>query len=445
MTKLKYLKLKDGHGLTEDDLKFVAMIDEGLDGAIEAKADNKALVELTEKVKAMKSEHEFDSLQKQLNQIFLQLDPLNQPMASPKGDEKKHRQLTEKWVRTFLRRDAMGLKAINKELKEGGWLPGDGGLPLLDNGPEVMHGAHGFDPEQGAVLVPELMLAEINRWVYEAGIARRDMRYLPFGGPGNERRLPLLLRSVVVGWVAQGGIKPKSKPYIDDVIQKLEKLAVIVPMTEEIVEDVAIDLVAEVGRLIGEAIAIEEDRVFLAGNVGIGDPFNGVLNAAGVVPVPLGGAPLTPELLDPMNLAIPTPAIAGGKFYMNRRTFSILRTLRADVLAAGDGLGQYLVQAPTETGAPYTMWGFPIVFSDEIPAFQDVAGAAPFMFFANLQKTCVYGDKQGIRTKILTEASLTDNVGGIINLAERDMIAIRVFKRVGYVPVLPDGIAVFTK
>jgi HK97 family phage major capsid protein len=119
--------------------------------------------------------------------------------------------------------------------------------------------------------------------------------------------------------------------------------------------------------------------------------------------------------------------------------------LRADVLAAGDGLGQYLVQAPTETGAPYTMWGFPIVFSDEIPAFQDVAGAAPFMFFANLQKTCVYGDKQGIRTKILTEASLTDNVGGIINLAERDMIAIRVFKRVGYVPVLPDGIAVFTK
>jgi hypothetical protein len=29
-------------------------------------------------------------------------------------------------------------------------------------------------------------------------------------------------------------------------------------------------------------------------------------------------------------------------------------------------------------------------------------------------------------------------------VAERDMIALRAYKRVGYVPVLPDGIAVMT-
>ena len=51
----------------------------------------------------------------------------------------------------------------------------------------------------------------------------------------------------------------------------------------------------------------------------------------------------------------------------------------------------------------------------------------------------------GIRTKILTEASLTDSTGDKINLAEHDMIALRAYKRVGYVPVLPDGIAVFQK
>ena len=64
------------------------------------------------------------------------------------------------------------------------------------------------------------------------------------------------------------------------------------------------------------------------------------------------------------------------------------------------------------------------------------------MIFANLQKTCIYGDKNQIHTKLLTEATLTDSEGGTISLAQNDAVAVRVYKRVGYVPVLPEGIAV---
>ena len=43
-----------------------------------------------------------------------------------------------------------------------------------------------------------------------------------------------------------------------------------------------------------------------------------------------------------------------------------------------------------------------------------------------------------------TTATLTDSDVNTISLAQQDASAIRVFKRVGYVPMLPQGIAVLT-
>lgn len=432
--------------LTDQEQELVGLIEKNLKAAMgEATVKEAEAIrdEFNAKMSALKNEMNYESLQKQLDTVFAKFETMKPAIKTDKSKENKA--LANMWVRAFIKRDKKGMDKASAELKGGGgWAPGDGGAPLLVDGPDVMQGAPGFDIEQGAVLVPELLLAEVNRWVEIAGLARKDMRFLPFGGPGNTRRIPFLLRSVVIEWVDQGGIKPKSKPYIGDVYQTLEKLAVIVPMTEEIVEDVSIDLVALCGQLIGEAFAIEEDRVFFAGDVALGDPFNGVINAAGVTAVPLGGAALTPESIDPLSFAVPTPALNGGKFYMNRQTLSALRTLRVDAIAAGDQLGQFIVQQPTVSGQPWTLWGYPIELTDALPAFSAVGVGDPFMFFSNLQKTCVYGEKQGIRTKILTEATLTDAMGGHVSLAERDMIALRAYKRVGYVPVLPDGIAVVT-
>jgi len=44
--------------------------------------------------------------------------------------------------------------------------------------------------------------------------------------------------------------------------------------------------------------------------------------------------------------------------------------------------------------------------------------------------------------KILTEATLEDDEGNKISLAQTDTEAVRVFKRVGYALTLPEGISV---
>lgn len=430
MEALKFVTLPAGHTFEEKEIEFLKTIDKALCGATDTtlKMDD-VRKEIDEKLTAISKSNSFADIQKQLDLLFVKMETNKQ--VAPANDEKAQSELINKWLRAVLKRDVETYQRINKSI---------GTTPVI----------HGETAAAGDILVPELLLNEIARWSLKGGVARRNMRTLNFGGTGNERRIPTLLNNITAGWVTtQGNIKPKTAPTFGEVVQRLETLAAIVPMTEEIMEDTAIDLVALIGQLIGERFAQTEDAVFLAGNTGAGDPFNGVIHAAGVVNVPLAGAALTPGRIDPFTFNIPADALNDGKFFMHRQTLSVLRNLRSDSIAPGDGLGMYLVQHPTVAGSPWTIWGYPIELTDALPSFASaaagVAGApgAPFMFFANLNKTCVYGEKQGIRIKMLTEGTLEGTPN--LNLAERDMVAMRASKRVGYVPVLPSGIAVITK
>jgi HK97 family phage major capsid protein len=439
----KILKVEKGAELDDSQVAVLKAIDDVMHLQTESvKADKKELEEkqtaLQSQLEKMAQSQNFDVVQKQLNELFTRISPMNAKPMSEKQAGKKERDLNNKWVKSLVKKDIEGMKKIEMELKESLF------EPFMHTGTAVHHDNY---LEQGSYLIPELFLAEVQRYVFEAGICRREMRYLPFGGPGNERRIPVLTQSVVVEWVEEAGRKPLSKPYIGQVIQKLKKLAVIVPFTDEILEDSAIDLMGLVAQLIGEAIAIEEDRVFFQGSIIAGDPFDGILNSLGVGTFQLGVgelvADLTADDLEQAIYRIPTPARPGAKWYMNPTVYSVLRRIRVDVLAEGDNLGGYLIQAPT--GAqPATMWNYPIVLTDELPAAADIVAGEPFMFFANLSRTSVYGDKGGLALKMLDQASLTDANGVTINLAQNDMTAIRAVKRVGYVNTLPQGICVIS-
>lgn len=400
MNDLKYIR-PEGN-LDQDQLDFLKSIDGGFD-----------------QIKT--------GLQKQIDGIWERMDPINRPY-NQESQKSEHRKITRKWLSTFLKKQPVD--AINAELKA--FSP--------------VHTTVDLD-NSGAVLVPELLMQEIQSYVIEGGIARREMRYMPMNGAGNTRKIPVETGSVAVQWVDEMGAKPITGLTLESVLQKLEKLAAIAVISENLLEDQAFDLVGYVSRRIGEAIATEEDRVFFAGTVLAGDPFDGVLNTAGVTPVTLeateGPDDVTADTLLNMVYSVPKHARSGAKFYMHSDILFRIQRLRIDVLAAGDGLGGYLVQ-PATANAPASIWGYPIVIVDQLPAAEDVLADEPFMFFANLQKTCVYGDKNGIRIKMLTEATLTDSEGQTISLAQNDAVGVRVYKRVGYVPVLPEGIAVLS-
>jgi HK97 family phage major capsid protein len=400
MYDFKHLKIDDREKLDPDQLEFFKTLDNGFD--------------------------QFGKkYQEQINDIYTRIDGVNRRPGEQKADSRE-RELTRRWIVKYLKKEP--LQDLNQELKF---------API-----------HSTDPmeDRGAVLVPELLAQEINHYVIEGGIARREMRYMPISGPGNTRRIPVESGGVSVQWVDEAAAKPVTGLTLTQVNQTLQKLAAIVVLTEELIEDQSFDLVGYAARRIGEAIATEEDRVFFAGSIIAGDPFAGVINAAGITPVVMDVAEavdeVTADTLLRMVYSLSKHARTGAKFYMHSDVLFRIQRLRIDVLAENDGLGGYLV-SPATASAPASIWGYPIVTVDELPAANEVDPDDPFMIFANLQKTCVYGQKDpGLRIKLLTEATLTDSDGQTISLAQNDAVGVRVYKRTGYVPVLPEGIAV---
>lgn len=453
MYKFKHITLPEDHGFDDNALVLLQKLDEALVKSREGISEKKELTdlkkELEDKITEIKSDFNYGKFQEQLNAVFVKMEEIGmKPLASKEENQRKEKELNNKWIRAMLKKDKVTFESIEKELKTM--------EPIMHLGPATGSTSTDLaeDYTQGGYLVPSLLLAEVNRFVTEGGIARRDMRYLPFNGPGNSRYIPTLLTNVVVDWIDEGETKPKTKPYISRVQQTMKKVAAMVIMTEEIVEDTVIDLVSFCGQLIGEAIAAEEDNQFLAGT---GAPWTGIINDGAIPSLALaaGVGPLSmrPEALLALTVAIPATAVPGAKFYMNREVWAAISARRSDAVAEGDAKGVYLVQTPGQS-SPGTIWGFPVVLSDALPSLSDLGygGEAdfddtcdsdePFLFFGNLQKCCVYGDKQGLRVKLLDQASVYDENGTLINLAEKDMIALRVHKRVGYVTVLPDGLVI---
>lgn len=296
------------------------------------------------------------------------------------------------------------------------------------------------DDAQAGYTVPTELMAEVLRIATVAGVARREMRYLPFTGPGNTRSIPAVGTSVSVSWTNEGAATGSSTPNFDPITQTLKKLTIMVPMTNEILEDTAVNLTGLVAELIAEAMVYAEDSQFLAGT---GSPWTGVLNASGVNSVTQTGTGGIADVTDAAILqaavdATPAGALQNAKWYMHRSVLGHFRGLKGSD-------GQYVFGAPTD-GGPATLLGYPVVISEVLPTKTTCAtNGTKGVFFGDLRKAAILGDKQQLRVKLLEEATIKDTDGSTsINLAEQDMVALRAIQRVGYVLGLPKAITVIT-
>lgn len=337
------------------------------------------------------------------------------------GEEKgKGQEATRKFMKALMSGDKVGAKAISTT-------------------------TGGVDPDDSnaGVLVPVELKNEVLRIAQtQFGLARRDMFYLPFSGPGNTRTVPTLGTSVSVFWTGEGKKKRSTQPSFSLVTQTLKKLAAIVPMTEEILEDSLIDINALLGQLFAEAIAKEEDVQFF---MGTGTPWTGILNNGSVNQVTQASgdaSQLTVDDLIDMEDATPTGALNGAKYYFHRSIKSVLKKLK-------DQNGNYILVAASN-GSPATLNGYPYECSDAFPALNDIQTGDAYVLFGNLKQGAIFGDKQQIRVKLLDQATVGDTDGAesgsdeqtSINLAEEDMVALRIVERVGYTIALAKALTV---
>lgn len=289
-------------------------------------------------------------------------------------------------------------------------------------------------------LVDTELAGEIERLATEYGVARREMRLVTMSK--NAMRIPVSATDISVFWTGEGAKKTSTQPSFSEATLSLQKIAAIVPMTDEFIEDVEFDIFGYIAEVAAEKVAEKEDLAFFTGDgTSAFGSFTGLLESGNVGEVVMAGTTFASmdadDLLDMVD-ATPQGGLVNGKFYGHRTIRSIVRKLKATD-------GTYIYQAPSAS-APATVWGYPWVEVEAFPAASDTAVDTSFVLFGNLRKAAWMGVKaSGLSMAVSNEATIRNVADDAdLHLFEQDMSALRIVERVGYTEVLPLAVTKLT-
>jgi HK97 family phage major capsid protein len=201
------------------------------------------------------------------------------------------------------------------------------------------------------------------------------------------RQVPRQLTNVTVTWTDEATAKTVTKPTFGQLTQTAKKLAAVVQMTDELLQDNSVELDNFVKELIAEAMAIEEDRVCFAGNTGGGDPFNGVLYAAGVNTATMAGANLTADDIVDEIMSINAKYRTGATLVTSTTGLQLIMKLK-------DSQGRYLWQVPNGNQPP-RIWTAPYEISDQIPTDLGTGTNETAILWGNWKKYLWISDRGG--------------------------------------------------
>lgn len=283
------------------------------------------------------------------------------------------------------------------------------------------------DTEDGGALVPD---PEFDTTVYENlpkyGVAFReaDVRQTT----RNAVRFLSLDSGLEFYETAEAGVKRGAKLQFHKALVELKKYAVIVPATDELSEDSAIDFWNLVTQELTRAYGKKADEVVFTHST------SGITNTSGVITEPVSGAGSTitwDDLLQAEGAVEDDLDTSNAKWYMRRQTWFALAQKKWDG-GGGAGTGGYYFQPNPNT--PTTPWGTEVVFTRVLPSSAEVGANDAFAVFGDLKNYILY-NKKGMALKLLSEATIEDADGEDFNLATQDGQAMRaVVRMLGKLP-----------
>lgn len=324
------------------------------------------------------------------------LDKLEAKSNRPTGDgEKKDPEIEKKALATFLRSGVHALDDVEKKT-----------LNL------------GSNPQGGYVVAQEFS-TRVLETISEQSPMRSIAGIMSIGT--TEVVIPKLASNVQPGWVTETGPRPVSEPTFDQQTIKVFEQAVIVPVSQQLLEDSFLDLESFLRNHIAREFAKQEAAAFVNGD-GNGKP-TGFLAAAAdylSVNVKANGSDLVDGLLA-LYYALPTEYARRASWVLNRKSLAKIRGLK-------DSNGAFIWQPGLVDGSPNTLFGRPVIEMVDMP---DLAVGSFPAAFGDFQTGYQIVDRIGIQT-------MRDDYTG----ADNGIVKIRARRRVGGATVMPEAIAV---
>lgn len=240
-----------------------------------------------------------------------------------------------------------------------------------------------------------------------------------------QTRVPVLSMLPMAYWVnGDTGYKQTSQQAWDNVYLDAGELAVIVPIPEAVVNDASFDIVGEVIPRVNEAIGAKVDQAIL---FGINRPVNwqsDIFTMARQAGNNVSGGITYDTLLGTEGLF---SKVEKAGYAVDGVVAAM--TGRAAMRGIKDDAGRPIFVTDMQGATRYALDGAPMYFPEN--GSFDVSVA---QMIAGNWGQLVYSIRQDIQTKILTEAVIQNPATKEIayNLAQQDMIALRVTFRMGW-------------
>lgn len=163
---------------------------------------------------------------------------------------------------------------------------------------------------------------------------------------------------LAVGYVNEGGTKPETEPAFKTNAFVLNKIAFIIPATDELLEDSVINLEDLLLRLASDAIRYFEDKEYLVGVTA--GKISGIINTTNTVARGVA-ATISFDDLIAMENAMKPSLLPGATFILSQAAAGSLRTKK-------DTTGRYMWQPAVAEGQLPTINGRPVLVTEKLPA-----------------------------------------------------------------------------
>ena len=281
-----------------------------------------------------------------------------------------------------------------------------------------------IDRTDAAALIPEEVSKEIISGLPKQSAALHLFRQVKMSS--KQTRMPVL-SALPTAYFVNGdtGLKQTSDLAWQNKALEAEELAVIIPIPEAVLDDAEYDIWGEIKPRVEEALGVAIDAaVFFGTNkpTSWGDSVEDHAAAAGNTFV--RGSVAGKDLAHNVNATMKLVESDGYdvNFFLSRKA------LKADLRDLRDANGGFLYTPSMQVGTPAALYGEEILYADN-GAFDEARAD----LLCGDRTQGIIGLRQDITIKILDQAIIQDNTGAIIyNLAQQDMVAMRVVMRLAW-------------
>ena len=256
------------------------------------------------------------------------------------------------------------------------------------------------EDDHGGYLAPD----EYQRTLIEALEEQNIFRQLAhvISTSSGDRKIPIVASKGTASWIDEEAAYPETDDTFGLVSIGAFKLATMIKVSEELLNDSVFDVAAYIAREFARRIGAAEEEAFFTGN-GSGKP-TGILNKTGGADVGITAAKedaLTFDEVMDLFYSLRAPYRRNAVFVMNDSTVKALRKLK-------NGAGDYIWQPSVTANTPDTILNRPVYTSAFMPTLK--ADARPILF-GDLSYYWV-ADRQGRSFKRLNELyAATGQVG----------------------------------